>query len=222
MTGSNPTLAPYAKQDGVHLRITAKADDPAHAEGLISGLEAQVRVRLGEAIYGVDDESPAAVVRRLLGEAGYTYALLEVGPSVVGSLSPMLGDAPGDQAGERSAAGVVFSVENLDSLRRILMDTAGAHESLSLEDALRAIHAQSAADVSLGVSSELTPVGEDDRLVTAAVEILLITPDIAAGTHLTRSRHTWKTQVTEVRRLVSLAAYNLLRLHLLKTRNRES
>src|SRR4051794_39734641 len=85
MTGSNPTLAPYAKQDGVHLRITAKAEDSSVAERLIAGLETEVRARLGEAIYGVDQESPAGVVRRLLGEAGYNYALLEVGALVVGS-----------------------------------------------------------------------------------------------------------------------------------------
>jgi len=207
----------------VHLRITAKAEDPAEAESLIAGLEAQVRARLGEAIYGVDDETPAGVVRRLLAEACYSYALLEVGPPVIGSISPLLGDVSGEEAGKPGAVGFAFSVENLDSLRRMLAaGAAGGPETLDLEGALRDIQAHTAADVLLGVSGELTPVGEDDRLVTAAVEILLLTPDGDAGTHLVRSQHTWKTQATEVRRLVSLAAYNLVRLRLLKTRNRES
>src|SRR4051794_10413977 len=63
MGGSNPTLAPYAKQDGVHLRVTAKAATPEEAERLISGLEAEVRSRLGAAIYGADDETPVGVLR---------------------------------------------------------------------------------------------------------------------------------------------------------------
>ena len=51
MTGSNPTLAPYAKTDGVHLRITVKAHDATSAAPLIASLEEEVRSRLGEAIY---------------------------------------------------------------------------------------------------------------------------------------------------------------------------
>jgi competence/damage-inducible protein CinA-like protein len=230
MTGSNPTLAPYAKPDGVHLRITAKADDPAAAERMIAGLESEVRARLGEAIYGADDESPAGVVRHLLAEAGYGYALLEVGASVIGSISPLLGAAPNNEApGEgsgvvncRGQEGVAFSVESLSSLQAITAAVPGVAESPDLEGAVRAIRAMTGADVVMGVGAEVTPAGADNRLVNAALELALLTPDAAEDTHLTRSRQTWRTESTEVRRLAGLAAYNLMRLRLLKTRDRES
>jgi nicotinamide-nucleotide amidase len=230
MTGSNPTLAPYAKPDGVHLRITAKADDPATAERMIAGLESEVRARLGEAIYGADDDSPAGVVRLLLADAGYRYALLEVGASVVGSISPLLGAAPNDEAAGqgsgvvdcRGQEGVAFSLESLNSLQAITGAVPATGESPDLEGALRSVRATTGADVIMGVSAELTPAGADKRLVSAAVEIALLTPDAEEDAHLTRTRQTWRTEVTEVRRLAGLAAYNLMRLRLLKMIDRES
>jgi nicotinamide-nucleotide amidase len=233
MTGSNPTLAPYAKPDGVHLRITAKADDPAAAGRMIADLESEVRARLGEVIYGADDDSPVRVVRYLLAQAGYRYALLEVGASVVGSISPLLGAAPNDTAAAQGAGnmncqgqeGVAFSLESLSSLQAITGTDPDMTESPNLEGALRALRAKTGADVIMGVSAELTPAGADNRLVNAAVEIALLTPDAPDAledVRLTRSRQTWRTEVTEVRRLAGLAAYNLLRLRLLKMRDRES
>src|SRR5205814_6184124 len=100
----------------------------AEAERMIAGLESEVRARLGEAVYGVDDESPAGAVRTLLAEAGYTYALLEVGASVVGSISPLLSATPNNEAagqggGEMNCqdkkVGVAFSLEGLSSLQAI-------------------------------------------------------------------------------------------------------
>src|SRR5215210_2750869 len=87
MQGQNPTLAPYAKRDGVHLRITAKAGDLATAELMICELEDQVRARLGDTIYGSDEESPASVVQSLITSAKMTYSLLEIGEGAIGSIS---------------------------------------------------------------------------------------------------------------------------------------
>ena len=95
-------------------------------------------------------------------------------------------------------------------------------ESPDLEAALRALRAKTQADVALGVSAEVTPAEADNRLVHAAVEIALLSPDASEDGHLTRSRQNWRTEVTEVRRLAGLAAHNLLRLRLLKIRDRES
>src|SRR5439155_22520839 len=117
MNGSNPTLAPYAKQDGVHLRITAKAQDADEAESLIAGLESQVKTRLGEAIYGTDDDTPHGVVRRLLSQLGYRYTLLEVGPSIAGSITPLLGDA---EAGEMDLCAGLVAIGSLSALPRLL------------------------------------------------------------------------------------------------------
>ena len=51
---ANPTLAPYAKEGEVELRITAKADTPEAADALIAPVEAEVRGVLGDLVYGAD------------------------------------------------------------------------------------------------------------------------------------------------------------------------
>jgi len=56
-TLTNPTLAPYAKEGEVELRITAKAHTHAEAQALIAPVEAEVRDLLGDAVYGADVDS---------------------------------------------------------------------------------------------------------------------------------------------------------------------
>ena len=56
--GANPTVATYAKSDGIHVRIAARARDDAQARSLIAGAEGQIRALFGQSIYGADDERP--------------------------------------------------------------------------------------------------------------------------------------------------------------------
>lgn len=79
----NPTIAPLAHLGEAHLRITAKAGSEAEAEALIAPLEAELRRRLGEAVYGVDDQPLEAAVIDLLARRQHTLAVAE---SVTGGL----------------------------------------------------------------------------------------------------------------------------------------
>ena len=56
MESANPTLAPYAKDSEVILRITAKAKTDARADKLIDEMYKKVNDRIGEYIYGFDDD----------------------------------------------------------------------------------------------------------------------------------------------------------------------
>ena len=51
---TNPTLAPYAKEGEVELRITARGADEAAARVLIAPVEEELRALLGDKIYGAD------------------------------------------------------------------------------------------------------------------------------------------------------------------------
>lgn len=66
MTGTNPTVGLAAHAGQTDIRIAAKADSKAEAEALIAPIEAELRARLGVAIYGVEQETVAEVVGRLL------------------------------------------------------------------------------------------------------------------------------------------------------------
>ncbi len=68
MMAQNPTVGLAAHAGQTDIRLTAKADTEAEAEALIAPLEAQLRERLGVAIYGVGKETVAEVTGRILAE----------------------------------------------------------------------------------------------------------------------------------------------------------
>jgi nicotinamide-nucleotide amidase len=77
MLDANPTVAPYAKVGEVHLRVTARADTPEQADALIAERAQQVRARLGNAIYGENDDPIEKAVVKLLKAKGQTVATAE-------------------------------------------------------------------------------------------------------------------------------------------------
>src|SRR5690606_8222378 len=70
----NPSLAFLASGGEIKIRITAKAPDVAAAAALIEPFEAEVRSRLGTAVFGSDADTIEPVIARLLGEKGWTIA----------------------------------------------------------------------------------------------------------------------------------------------------
>jgi nicotinamide-nucleotide amidase len=77
MIGRNPTVGLAAHAGQVDVRITAKAASEAEADQLIAPVEADLRARLGKAIYGEGTETLEEVVARLLAERGMTLALVD-------------------------------------------------------------------------------------------------------------------------------------------------
>lgn len=72
--GTAPTVATYAKADGVHVRLAAKGDD---AEAAISGVERDIRERLGEHVWGRDAETLPSVIGGRLRAKGWRLAIRE-------------------------------------------------------------------------------------------------------------------------------------------------
>jgi len=73
----NPTIAFLASAGEIKIRITAKAESPEEAATLIAPLEAQVRARLGDLIFGADDDTIEVVVLRQLEAKGWTLGTAE-------------------------------------------------------------------------------------------------------------------------------------------------
>jgi len=74
---SNPTLATYINQDGVYLRITAKANEKTEAQRLIAQSEQQIRSVLGAYVWGVDDDTLGSVIGQLLRAKDWSLATME-------------------------------------------------------------------------------------------------------------------------------------------------
>ena len=77
MSLANPTVGLAAHSGQTDVRVTAKADTEAEAETLIAPIEADVRRRLGIAVYGVDQETVPEVVGRLLADRGLKLGVLD-------------------------------------------------------------------------------------------------------------------------------------------------
>lgn len=74
---SNPTIAPYAKEVDVTLRITAKASTKEEGNILIEPVEKKVRERLRQDIYGEGEITLEEVVAQKLIEKNLTIATAE-------------------------------------------------------------------------------------------------------------------------------------------------
>lgn len=198
MKGSNPTLAPYAKADGVHLRITAKAADRHQCEALIHELESKVRERLGTAIYGVDSETPRSTVQQALADAGLSVIVLEVGRGAIGAVGPSLVNY------DRLLG--TFAAPSLEQMARSLsVEVAGS----TLENLGQNLLERVGADLLIGAQVEQEPAETDGVTVKFDASMcVLSTRDVE---RIFRATQSWKTASSEVGRLVELAALNLLR-----------
>lgn len=74
---TNPTVAPYASDMEVTLRITAKAKSSEEATKLIGPMEESIRTRVGKYIYGEGDTSLDEVVSKILVEKNLKIAVAE-------------------------------------------------------------------------------------------------------------------------------------------------
>lgn len=92
----NPTIAPLAKEGEVTLRLTARAATIAEAKALISVTEKDIRRRVGQYIYGADEESLAEVVVKQLLRSNETLAVAE--SCTGGIVSNMVTAVPGSSA----------------------------------------------------------------------------------------------------------------------------
>jgi nicotinamide-nucleotide amidase len=93
LSSANPTLAIYAKADGIHLRVTAKARSQKQADSMVAQYEASVWSILGEYIWGTDNETLESVVGSLLTEKGLSLAVME--SCTGGLLAATITDIPG-------------------------------------------------------------------------------------------------------------------------------
>lgn len=123
---TNPTLAPYAKEGEVELRMTARADTEEEAEAMLDPVEADLRGRFGRLVYGTDVSSLEEVVLNLLRERDLTISTAE---SCTGGLAAKrLTDLPG--ASQVFRGGVVSYTDEVKAevlgVPQALLDQHGA------------------------------------------------------------------------------------------------
>jgi competence/damage-inducible protein CinA-like protein len=79
LQASNPTVGLAAHSGQVDVRITAKADSEAEADAMIAQIEASLRERIGDYIFGIDTDTIEDALIRTLHEQQATLAISETG-----------------------------------------------------------------------------------------------------------------------------------------------
>ena len=74
---SNPTVAPYASNGEVRLRVAAKAKNPEQAQQLIDPVAEEIKAIAGDDYFGDDKDTIASVAGKLLNEKKQTISVAE-------------------------------------------------------------------------------------------------------------------------------------------------
>lgn len=91
--GSNPTVGLAAHAGSVDVRITVKADSEKDAQALIAPLEAELRERLKDWIYGADEETLEGAALANMDSKDWQLVVVEAG--LGGRLTQRLAEAKG-------------------------------------------------------------------------------------------------------------------------------
>jgi nicotinamide-nucleotide amidase len=199
----NPTLATYAKQDGVHLRIAAKADSRDAALGMIEEFEARVSKLVGNYVYGVGDETLAGAIGELMVHQQLTVATMESASG--GLLSSYITDTPGSS--EWFRGGVVAYTADLKITSGVDPEIVARHGTVAPETAVAmasAVRERVGADVGLGITGVAGPSEVEGKPVgTAHIAI-----DFIGSTSVTTTQ--WSTTRSEFKRRAVMDALYLL------------
>jgi competence/damage-inducible protein CinA-like protein len=76
---SNPTVGLAAHMGAVDIRLTAKADSEEAGTEMLNDLEQRVRRRLGDWIYGVDDETQSSAIKQETERLGWSLGIVQAG-----------------------------------------------------------------------------------------------------------------------------------------------
>ena len=129
---SNPTLAPYAKEGVVDLRITAKAISEEKAFEMIRPVEEEIRSIFGKQVFGSDTDSLESVLVDLLAERGWHIATAE--SCTAGWASGQIVNYPG--ASKVLEGGfVTYSNEAKMALLGVKKETLDQYGAVSVETA---------------------------------------------------------------------------------------
>jgi len=176
----NPTVGLAAHLGAVDIRVSAKADTPAEVNLLLDRMEATVRERLGDMIYGMDEETIEAVDVNLLLKNVLKIAILETNTG--GELVRRLTSVPGGFS--------ILSYSLCTATNRILSvlpGDAGQHPLLSCEGAqmlAKRICQKAQSDIGIAVIGDEDPDVGPYSKQTGNTYVGLCLPSQAATEHI--------------------------------------
>jgi nicotinamide-nucleotide amidase len=164
LKSNNPSIGVYAKADGIHLRITAKAASRVEGERMIEPVQEAMERILGSVIWGYDDDTFEMAVGHMLRERGLSVATME--SATGGLLASTLTDAPGASSYVRG--GLVAYTAEQKIAWGVPREVIEEHGVISIECAramAAAARAQTGADLGIGITGIAGPDPQEDKPV---------------------------------------------------------
>lgn len=209
--GHVPEVGITASDATISLRIFARTANREQAQAQIAPVEASIRERLGDLVFGVEDEELQDVVLHLLGMKRLTLATAE--GVTAGLVAQRLGSVPGASAGYR---GGVVAYDN-----RLKTEMLGVGEDLIREHgAVSAAVAERMAvgcrvrfrtDLAVSTVGVAGPGGGSVDKPVGQVHVGLATDSAARSVSFS-----WVGSRAEIQSRTAKLALNTVRLHLLK------
>lgn len=209
--GHVPEVGITASDAVISLRIFARAETAEAAQALCAPVEAAIRERLGELVFGVEDEDVQHAVLRLLAQRRKTLSVAE---SVSGGqLAGMITGVP--EASAHFAGGIIaYSNEvkrDLLGVPQALLDEKGAVSAEVAEAMAVGCRLRLGTDLALsttGVAGPGSPAA--DKPVGLVYVALAWDGGVSSGSF------SWIGTRAEVQRRTARMALNRARLHLLR------
>lgn len=121
-TNINPTIGLAAHSGQVDIRITAKADSEPRADSLIAEIEAEIRQRLGNWIYGADQDTLEEIALCNISQRGWNLAVIESGldGNLIRRLSTAASQLPADISNTFRGGEMVIDRPDLEAFPSIV------------------------------------------------------------------------------------------------------
>ncbi len=208
---TNPTIATYAKEGEVTIRVTASVQKGESAEQILMPVVNEIKKRTGESLYSVKDETLDSVAAGLLLKNNITIATAE--SCTGGLISEMLTDIPGISRVFMGGA-VTYSNEAKMEYLGVQEQTLQAHGAVSRETAAEmaeGIRKRLKTDIGISVTGIAGPGGGTAEKPVGLVYIGLSGD---SGTIVKELRLSGNRK--KVRTITALNVFDLIRRHILK------
>jgi nicotinamide-nucleotide amidase len=173
MEGENPTVAPYAKEGEMFVRVTAKADTKQKADEMCMPIIAEIKKRVGDFVYSVDVESLEELVVKELGERGMTVATAE--SCTGGWLAKRITDVSGSSEVFETGC-VTYANKTKEKLLGVSHETLEKYGAVSEETAremAQGVLKLAGSNLGIGITGIAGPGGGTDEKPVGLIYIAL-------------------------------------------------